>query len=189
MSLFLHVTLVNWRDVKASPGRLTGLRKGKRVKGCETTQNKGAETPVGGHLIRAVAGGGVRSRPGGSPQTSVEGCCYRAGEGRRWRGPGQRATRPGLAHPSPAVLRKRAVHGTTPGVSWVSGPMAAGFPRMSPSDWTGNSCPTYLPTWLWILPGKYLEETRMNPGHCQSPYLGTFPQALSAGFLECSGPL
>ena len=50
MSLFLHVTLVNWRDVKASPGRLTGLRKGKRVKGCETTQNKGAETPVGGHL-------------------------------------------------------------------------------------------------------------------------------------------
>lgn len=48
MSLFLHVTLVNWRDGEASPGDLTGPR-GQRVKeGCETTQNKRAESPAQG---------------------------------------------------------------------------------------------------------------------------------------------
>ena len=95
---------------------------------CETTQNKRAETPAEGIQLEVwlveVSGGELRVSPNFTGRILSWGRGGQEVEGSRTKG-------------SKARL--------CPFLSSCAEPMAAEFPRMSPSRWTRNPCPTYHP--------------------------------------------
>lgn len=66
------------------PGRLTGREERAKGEGMRQPKTK-EQRPQWGDRIRGVFGGGVRSRPGGSPNP-VEGCCLQGRGGKEVEG-------------------------------------------------------------------------------------------------------
>lgn len=129
--------------------------------------------PRGGQPARHTVGRGVRRRPGGSPQTSLEGYYYGAGQSRRQRA----STQSSYARLCPTLSSCELHNSRVPRCLdlWL-------LTHKDGPHWLDkNLLPTYLPCLALGPPCKHPVEARMNPGHPQLP--AVVPSSSYAGCL------